>query len=336
MNRIAFIREQLASLALAVCQTYLPNGRRNGQYWVVGDIDGNPGGSLYVRLTGRAGKWTDSATGEHGDLLDIIAHAGRHTSFSDTLSEAERFLSLPRPLITKAVHTPQEPDRTRAARRLFASSQPNRGTAAEHYLRARGLTDLLQYDALRFHPKCYGQSGSSHRYIYPALIAAITDLRGDITGVHRTWLSLEAPSKAPISEPKRSLGRMIGHGVRFGGTATDVLLAGEGLETVLSLHSLLPWIPAVAALTATHLGLLELPDTLARIYIARDNDKAGLTAWNTLSTKAITLGVQPLPLIPRLKDWNDDLLCLGRAQTLTLARSQLHSIDTECMRTCSP
>lgn len=326
MNRIAFIREQLARCALAVCQTYLPNGRRNGQYWIVGDIDGNPGRSLYVRLTGRAGKWTDSATGEHGDLLDIIAHAGRHSSFSDTLSEAERFLSLPPSLITEPVFTLRQPDRQDAARRLFGASQPLPGTAAEHYLRARGLTGLSQYDALRFHPKCYGQSGSSRRFVYPALLAAITNLRGDITGVHRTWLALDEPAKAPISEPKRSLGRMMGHGVRFG-LANDVLLAGEGLETVLSLHSLLPWIPAVAALSATHLAGLELPSTLARLYIARDNDKAGLTAWNTLSSRAMTLGVQPLPLIPRLKDWNDDLRSLSRDQALTLARSQLASID---------
>lgn len=326
MNRIAFIREQLASHALAVCKTYLPNGRRIGQYWIVGDINGNPGRSLYVRLTGRAGKWTDSATGEHGDLLDIITHAGCHSSFSDTLSEAERFLSLPRPLNTEPVFTLRQSDRQDAARRLFASSQPIQETPAEHYLRARGLTGLLQYDALRFHPKCYGQNGSSNRYVYPALLAAITNLRGDITGVHRTWLALDEPAKAPISAPKRSLGRMMGHGVRFG-IAQDVLLAGEGLETVLSLHSLFPWIPAVAALTATHLARLELPSTLARLYIARDNDKAGVTACNTLSSMAMTLGVQPLPLIPRLKDWNDDLRSLGRHQALTLARSQLASID---------
>jgi hypothetical protein len=334
MKRIEFIRERLARHALAVCQTYLPNGRRNGRYWVVGDIDGNPGRSLYIRLTGRAGKWTDSATGEHGDLLDIIAHAERHSSFSDTLSEAGRFLSLPRLLNTVPVLPPRESDRQDAARRLFAASQPLHGTAAELYLRTRGLTDVLQYDALRFHPKCYGQSSPSQRFVYPALIAAITDLRGEITGVHRTFLSLNEPTKAPIIEPKRSLGCMMGHGVRFG-IANDVLLAGEGLETVLSVHSLLPWIPAVAALTATHLARLELPSTLARLYIARDNDDAGLTAWNTLSSRAISLGVKPLPLIPRLKDWNDDLRSLGRDQALTLARSQLDRLENASKSTFS-
>src|SRR3546814_11011202 len=59
--------------------------------------------SLYVRLSGSddgrgaAGKWTDASTGEHGDLLDIVAIACGHHRLRDTLDEARRFLSLPRP-----------------------------------------------------------------------------------------------------------------------------------------------------------------------------------------------------------------------------------------------
>ena len=58
---------------------YLSNGRRQGRYWLVGDVANTPGRSLFVRLSGpesgkgAAGKWTDAATGEHGDLLDLIA-----------------------------------------------------------------------------------------------------------------------------------------------------------------------------------------------------------------------------------------------------------------------
>ena len=45
---------------------------------MVGDLQNNPGRSLFVRLVGptagpgAAGKYTDAATGDHGDLLDII------------------------------------------------------------------------------------------------------------------------------------------------------------------------------------------------------------------------------------------------------------------------
>ena len=90
----AEIARRLAGNAEAVCRRYLSQGRREGRYWLVGDVHNTPGRSLYVRLVaspdgrGAAGKWTDSATGEHGDLLDIIARAGSHVQLRDTLDEA--------------------------------------------------------------------------------------------------------------------------------------------------------------------------------------------------------------------------------------------------------
>lgn len=106
----------------------------------------------------------------------------------------------------------------------------------------------------------------------------------------------------------------------------DVLIVGEGIETILSLRCVLPWMPAVAALTATHLGLLQLPPDLVRLYIARDNDEAGTMAWQTLSSKAMRQGIMTSPLIPELNDWNDDLRVLGFDQTLARALSQLFQV----------
>src|SRR3546814_10741847 len=96
------LARRLGENAEAVCRHYLSNGRREGHYWLVGDVHNAPGRSLYVRLSGseskpRAGKWTDAATGDHGDLLDIIAASCAHMSLGDTLAEARRFLSLPPP-----------------------------------------------------------------------------------------------------------------------------------------------------------------------------------------------------------------------------------------------
>jgi hypothetical protein len=66
----------LADHAEDFCRRYLPNGRRVGNYWMIGNIHGDPGRSLAVRLKssgGRpAGKWSDHALGLHGDLLDIL------------------------------------------------------------------------------------------------------------------------------------------------------------------------------------------------------------------------------------------------------------------------
>jgi hypothetical protein len=72
------LSRQLARNAEAVCRHYLAAGHREGRYWIAGDIQGSKGRSLYVRLKGgehgkgAPGKWTDAATGEHGDLLDLI------------------------------------------------------------------------------------------------------------------------------------------------------------------------------------------------------------------------------------------------------------------------
>ena len=78
---------RLARDAEAVCRHYLSNGMRQGSYWLVGDVRNTPGRSMFVRLRESpkrpAGKWTDAATGEHGDLLDIIRESCGLLDFRD-------------------------------------------------------------------------------------------------------------------------------------------------------------------------------------------------------------------------------------------------------------
>jgi len=57
------LAHRLAREAEAVCRHYLSNGRREGRYWLVGDVRNTPGQSMFVRLResrkGPAGKWTE-------------------------------------------------------------------------------------------------------------------------------------------------------------------------------------------------------------------------------------------------------------------------------------
>src|SRR5690348_5960159 len=95
------LARHLARQVEVVCRYYLSNGRRMGRYWVVGDVNNTPGRSLYVRLhgpeagRGAAGKWTDAATCQHGDLLDLIGLNRGLDRLADILDEARRFLALP-------------------------------------------------------------------------------------------------------------------------------------------------------------------------------------------------------------------------------------------------
>lgn len=327
------IARLLSRHALAVCQTYLPQGRKTGNHWIIGNLSGDKGRSMHVRLQGpdygpgAAGKWTDHATGEHGDLLDIITAANGNISFPETLDEARRFLSLPRTTPPQCPAYVQASDHSTKAMRLFRSGKQLHGTHAERYLRGRAITDPLEYESLRFHPNCYyRQDDDAPLQAFPALLAAITDLSGTLTGLNRTWLDPVAPALASILDPRRAMGPMLGNGVRFG-VARDVLIAGEGLETVLSLRTLLPWIPAVSALTADHLALLRLPLTLRRLYVALDNDSAGDMAWAALSRTARAQGAAAFPLIPALDDWNSDLTQLSFAASRALALTQLAPED---------
>jgi len=59
------LARQLARDAEAVCRHYLSNGRRQGRYWMVGDVRNTPGRSMFVRLSGpesgpgAVGHWTE-------------------------------------------------------------------------------------------------------------------------------------------------------------------------------------------------------------------------------------------------------------------------------------
>lgn len=335
------LAQRLAQQAEAVCRHYLSKGRREGRYWLIGDVRNTPGRSLYVRLfrededRGAAGKWTDAATGEHGDLLDLIALSQGFHHLRDTLDEARRFLALPRtagaPDPEPAFRSTRVPSGSpQAGQRLIAASKPILGTLAETYLRGRGLIVPRDCPALRFHPHCYYRPGGSDmsgvRTAWPALIAAVTDLAGQVTGAHRTWLDPRTFAKAPVAAPRRAMGHLLGHGVRFG-IPQQVMVAGEGLETVLSLRTIMPCLPMVAALSSAHLAALLLPDTLRRLYIARDDDAAGDKAVMTLTQRAAALGIEAVVLSPCLGDFNEDLRHRGANPLRTLLRGQLISDD---------
>jgi hypothetical protein len=341
MGPAADIARRLAQNAEAVCREYLSNGRREGGTWRVGDIDNTPGRSLMVRLTGpdsgkgACGRWVDYATTESGDLLDLIARACRLHAFRDVLEEARRFLSLPQQEYQgSAPARPSVPSGSPvAARRLFASAKPIPGTLAAIYLRSRGIRDVGDLPALRFHPRCfYRAHEGAPREIWPALLAAVTDGDGVITGVLRTWLARDGSGKAPLATPRRSMGRLLGHGVRLGDAQpapaqVGVLAAGEGLETMLSLRVVLPAMPVVAALSATHLAAFTPPSGLRRLYIARDNDRVGRRAAEMLGARVQAGGIEALVLTPHWDDFNTDLTSLGPEVLAASLRVQLTPED---------
>lgn len=327
MTNFRTLARKLADNAEAVCAYYLSNGRRHGRYWLVGDVFNTPGRSLYVRLTGShsgkaAGKWADAADPEkHGDLLDLIRWNQGITAAAELRNEALRFLSEPLPVTQRMSPAPR--NSPLAANRLFHAAVPIIGTLGEAYLRQRGITASLDLAALRFHPGCYYKpEPDAPLQIHPAIIAAVTDFAGKTTGALRIYLDPYEHDKAAVEFPRLSMGTLAGNGIRLG-AVKHVMAAGEGLETMLALRSLLPAMPMVAATSAAHLGALILPPTLKRVYIAMDNDPAGRAAAEKLAFRHLDTDIDIRLLAPMYDDWNTDLMRLGAAYCVRQLASQL-------------
>ena len=281
---------------------------------------------------GPVGKWSDPAEQLHGDLLDLIRLATGSRSLRETLAEARRFLARPLP---PATPHPGTYDRTEAARNLWNRCQPIAGSHAELYLNARGIR-RCRFPALRFHHALPFRSDTGGWRRYPALVAAVAGDDGEVQGVHRTWLDSRRPAKAPISRPRKSLGRIHGFAVRFGEpTKASTLLVGEGIETVLSLVTVLPHgtlrvsAPsdtfAVAALSAGGLGTFVPPPMVSRLIVAQDRDEEGERAARRLQLRCTRLGIGCAVLVPKGGDFNDDLVefgsrCLARRLTPLVAQ----------------
>ena len=314
MSAAAAVAAALAERAEAVCRRYLPHGRRQGRYWVAGDLDGARGRSLYVRLTGPGtpGKFTDAATGEHGDLLDIIRHRTGARSLRAALDEARAFLALP---AAPAAGEGDAYDAGDAARRLWQRCRAIDGTHAEAYLHARGLA-RCRFAALRFHSSLMYRDSDCVRRL-PALVAAVTVDAGEhpghgaVCGVQRTWLDPRSPAKAGVAAPRKALGRVHGLAVRFGRPGAGTLLVGEGIETVLSIATALPDTVAAAALSAGSLGAFAPPTGVRRLVIARDNDTEGERAAERLVRRCAGAGVAAQVIVSEGNDFNDDLVTLG-------------------------
>ena len=162
----------------------------------------------------------------------------------------------------------------------------------------------------------------------PPGISSRTDLSAASSSCTRTsGSSRRSRWFSEIESPKRILGQLHGHAIRFwSGKARSDLIVGEGLENTLSVGTALPEFDLASCLTATHLGLFIPPPWIKRIWIARDNDEAGRNASMRMRNQLESLGIACGDLVPKMGDFNDDLQAFGKD---ALRRSLLESMKAQ-------
>jgi twinkle protein len=130
------LSEMLARNAEEVAKLLLPNGRRDGREWRCGSVNGEAGASLGVHLYGdKSGVWSDFATGDSGDLLDLWQSC-RGVGLVEAMKEAASWLgvSLDPPKFS-------EPKKRTFKRPSTSPSASSPESAVFHYLTvARGLS----------------------------------------------------------------------------------------------------------------------------------------------------------------------------------------------------
>lgn len=174
------------------------------------------------------------------------------------------------------------------------------------YLDSRGLWPLPQGCTLRAHPLSpYFEDGQPIGR-FPALVAEIRDLVGELVSLHVTHVP--NGRKLQDHEPRKILSPLTGRAgcaVRLVPLAGPVLGIAEGVETGLSairLHGIPTW----AALNTALLAKFEPPAGVERLVILADRDVPGLEAAAHLMERlqgcvAVEIRVPPAPA----KDWND-------------------------------
>ncbi len=307
----------LAERVEALCRDLLPAGRREGPEWRCGSVQGEAGRSLGVHLAGpKAGIWADFASGGGGDLLDLVK-AAHGLDTPAALDWARDWLGIgdgPAPAPRRPPDRRQDdgaesgPARNAEfARRIWSDARPIAGTVAETYLRGRGITCQLP-PSLRFTPQLrYRPSGRD----FPAMIGAVQlDQPGQdkapVVAVHRTWLTPEG-GKAPVVDPKMTLGRCKGGAVRLGAAAETIAIA-EGIETALSVASAGTGLVVWAALSTSGMKAIRLPDQVRTVILCPDGDAEGAAAAERAAERLLTEGRRVLIApTPDGVDFNDVL-----------------------------
>jgi putative DNA primase/helicase len=196
------------------------------------------------------------------------------------------------------------------AQTLWDRSHALWGTVAEAYLwQVRGVSHgVNELGDVRFlpsvHHQPYGQEGPT----FPAMIGAIRQGPGDLTGVHLTFLAPDGTGKADVSPSRKMIGQAKGGGVILRRPLGPVIVVGEGIESTATASERLG-LPGIASLSADGMRNLTIPEGVQAVIVACDLDphRVGQKAAADLITRLRKDGIDATlaPPPPSCRDWNE-------------------------------
>jgi twinkle protein len=133
----ADLADRLGAQIESLVRELLPEGKRAGNEWCVGSINGESGSSLKIHLIGdKSGVWKDFAGDDGGDALDLIA-AVKSCDIGTAMREARQFLGIADEPAARKVKVYKNPERPEGLRR-FEGVGP-----VVAWLRSHGISDAV-------------------------------------------------------------------------------------------------------------------------------------------------------------------------------------------------
>lgn len=314
MIEVAEIAAKLNARAASLAPELLPNGRKAGVKWMFSGIpDHGKSESAWLDLSGpKMGHWQDAgncASGEErGDMLDLVRLKLCGGDMADAVGWAKRELGIEdrwtpgarqdpaekarkaeearaRQLAAEEAHASDREKKARNARRLFLKGGPIAGTAAERYLRGRGLLPSHAGDwpgSLRFKADCYHKPTGRE---LPTMLGGIFNAGGRQMGCHRTFLQRcvqRGWSKIDHPSAKMVLGTMWGGFIPINKGASGKSMAHmpesepvyvtEGIEDAIVLRMAKPEARIVCAISLGNAGAIVLPERARELVLVCDRD----------------------------------------------------------------
>lgn len=285
-----------------VCVELLPNGKRDGHNWVAGSVNGEPGKSLKVALSGdRQGKFCDFASpDDRGDLLDLW-QVTRKLSMVEACKQAKAFLGIEDAEFFQSRKTYQKPK----------NYQSSKDATEIEYLSGRGLTDATI--------RKFRITGANGRVYFPFFKGP--DL------VMCKWRSVTEKSTKPTSEGQQP--------VLFGWQATSNerdLVICEGEIDAMSLNQM--GFNAVSVpFGANNLDWIENEwadlECFETIFVCMDTDKAGQGAARKIISR---LGAHRCRFVSLPAKDANECLTLGLIPQVKIAFNRAVTLDPAQLR----
>lgn len=300
----ALLQASIESLA----RTLAPAGHRNGKWWVACNPtrdDVKP--SFGIGLTGVPGAWVDFATGDKGDVFDLIAYVNglppMKADVKPTLDWARSFLGIngAAPAVVASRIKTAKADAEKRAREAAERSVKNARRAKAFYLDAKkaqfDLTPAALYLAgrgldvrqLSRMPGCLGYLPemwhSETNTKWPVMIAGFSNDAGETIAVHRTYLRPDGSGKAPVSPQRKIWPSYEGAAIRLwrgeSGLSIEAaakqglretLVLVEGVEDGLSVALSDPQYRVWCAGSLSNIANIRIPECVDEVIVCADND----------------------------------------------------------------